>query len=140
MRRAAASPPREMRLLLVVGETHHRTLLDQLRFSLSSSSSPLSAVVYLMLCSVMLLLQTQTTIEPLHPSSLSGYRARLLREAEPGGGGGGGGGGGEAGGVRRSLASLLESQMFREQEDKLKWISQRIERYYCAQCIWTFIR
>ena len=73
-----------------------------------------------MLCCVMLLLQSQPAIGPVHTSSVSGYRARLLREAGEGGGGGG---------VGRTMAGLLGSQMFREQEDKLKWIALRIERY-----------
>ena len=68
----------------------------------------------------MLLMQPRTTIEPVHSPPLSGFRARLLREAGPGGG--------EMGGASRTLSSLLQSQMFREQEGKLKWTSQRIER------------
>ena len=67
----------------------------------------------------MLILQPQTTIEPLHISFPLSHRARLLREVGDGGAG--------EGGVR-TMASLLESQMFREQEGKLGWISQRIER------------
>ena len=73
----------------------------------------------------MLVLQPQTTIEPFHsPSPSPGHhRARLLREAGPPGGGEG---------VSRVLSSLLQSQMFREQEGKLKWIAQRLERCVCV--------
>ena len=71
----------------------------------------------------MLVLQPQTTIEPLHSPSPGHHRARLLREAGPPGGGEG---------VSRVLSSLLQSQMFREQEGKLKWIAQRLERCVCV--------
>ena len=121
MGRAAAAPPREMRLLLIVGKGAKLCSTASTVGSLTYLAPPFlsSALVYIMLCCVMLLLQSRTTIELVHTSSVSGYRARLLREAGEGGGGVG----------RRTMAGLLGSQMFREQEDKLKWIALRIERY-----------
>lgn len=68
----------------------------------------------------MLVLQPQTTIEPLHASA--GFRTRSLREAGPGVPA-------DEGMPSRHLKSLLQSQMFLEQDLKLKWIRDRIERY-----------
>lgn len=77
------------------------------------------AVIYVLTCSVMLVLQPQTTIEPLHASA--GFRTRSLREAGPGVPA-------DEGMPSRHLKSLLQSQMFLEQDLKLKWIRDRIER------------
>ena len=67
----------------------------------------------------MLLWQPQSTILPV-PTS---YRGRGLREESPDRPG-------QVGGVwSRHMSSLLQSQMFREQGVKLKWIGERMERY-----------
>ena len=84
---------------------------------------------------MMLILQPQTIIEPLHTSPSFGYKGRLVREVNNEQGVG------EEGVVKtQTITSLLESQMFREQHNKLQWISNRIERFVVVYMISVGVR
>ena len=80
-----------------------------------------AALVYILLCVVMLVLQPQMSIEPVGMS-------RQLHSLEEGREGRGRRVGGYEGLGRSHMGTLLRSHMFTEQGIKLKWIGERIKR------------
>ena len=80
-----------------------------------------AALVYILLCVVMLVLQPQMSIEPVGMS-------RQLHSMDEGREGGGVRGGGYDGLGLSHMGTLLHSHKFTEQGTKLKLIGERIKR------------